>query len=160
MVMQSTVGIDFNVRDLSRGGQVYRLQMWDTAGQERYRSLIPTYLKNAQCAVFVYDVTRPSTLEDVKIWQRLFREHQEAPGVLVANKTDLSAGRYADPHAGRSRARRDKQLLLCSSSNILRSQPRPANVYLSSSMRSWISCSNTCAKRRSLWSPRAKNSKT
>lgn len=154
------MGIDFNVRDLSRGGQVYRLQMWDTAGQERYRSLIPTYLKNAQCAVFVYDVTRPSTLEDVKMWQRLFREHQEAPGVLVANKTDLSAGRYADPHAGRSRARRARRPLPCSSSSTLRFQPRPANAYPSSSMKYWISCSSTCARRSSLWNPRAKNSKT
>lgn len=158
--MQSTVGIDFNVRDLSRGAQVYRLQMWDTAGQERYRSLIPTYLKNAQCAVFVYDVTRPSTLEDVKMWQRLFREHQEAPGVLVANKTDLSAGRYAAPHAGRSRANKARQQLHCSNSDILRSQPRQVNAYLSSLMRSWISCCSTCARSRSLCSPRANNSKT
>lgn len=36
--------------------------MWDTAGQERYRSLIPTYLKNAQCVIFVFDVTRSISL--------------------------------------------------------------------------------------------------
>jgi GTPase SAR1 family protein len=60
--MKSTVGIDFNVRDIPKNGLVYRLQMWDTAGQERFRSLIPTYLKNAQCAVFVFDVTKQSSL--------------------------------------------------------------------------------------------------
>lgn len=72
MVIQSTVGIDFNIRDISRSGQVYRLQIWDTAGQERYRSLIPTYLKNAHAAVFVYDVTRQTSLENVQMWHKLF----------------------------------------------------------------------------------------
>jgi Ras-related protein Rab-6A len=87
------VGIDFNVRDLTRNAHTYRLQMWDTAGQERYRSLIPTYLKNAHCAVFVYDLTKHSSLDNLKGWYKLFSEHQNAPGVLVANKSDLTAAR-------------------------------------------------------------------
>lgn len=69
---QATVGIDFNVKDVNKNGQYYRLQMWDTAGQERYRSLIPTYLKNAHCVVFVYDVTKPTTLENIKGWHQMF----------------------------------------------------------------------------------------
>lgn len=67
--------------------------MWDTAGQERYRSLIPTYLKNAQFAVFVYDVTKESSLENIGMWYKLFKEHQDAPGILVANKIDLGNAR-------------------------------------------------------------------
>jgi GTPase SAR1 family protein len=31
--------------------------LWDTAGQERYRSLIPSYLKDAVCAIFVFDLS-------------------------------------------------------------------------------------------------------
>jgi len=46
--------------------------MWDTAGQERYRSLIPTYLKNAHCVVHVFDVTKKSSLEGVRNWHKLF----------------------------------------------------------------------------------------
>lgn len=34
-----------------------RLQIWDTAGQERFRSLIPSYLRDADVAVIVFDVT-------------------------------------------------------------------------------------------------------
>jgi Ras-related protein Rab-6A len=91
--MQSTVGIDFNVKDICKKGQNYRLQMWDTAGQERYRSLIPTYLKNAQLAVFVYDVTKESSLNSIRMWHKLFKEHQDAPGVVVGNKVDLNGAR-------------------------------------------------------------------
>lgn len=98
---QSTVGIDFNVRDLTRNGQHYRLQMWDTAGQERYRSLIPTYLKNAHCVVFVYDVTKAKTLEGLQDWYKLFTDNQEAPGIVVGNKIDLVNARYTPPNPGK-----------------------------------------------------------
>lgn len=68
--------------------------MWDTAGQERYRSLIPTYLKNAHCVVFVFDITKTKTLENLNEWYKLFTDNQEAPGILVANKLDLVNARY------------------------------------------------------------------
>ena len=32
-----------------------RLQLWDTAGQERFRSLIPSYIRDSQVAVVVFD---------------------------------------------------------------------------------------------------------
>ena len=31
--------------------------MWDTAGSERFKSLIPTYLKNANSIILTYDIT-------------------------------------------------------------------------------------------------------
>jgi len=34
-----------------------RLQLWDTAGQERFRSLIPSYLKDAMITIIVFDLT-------------------------------------------------------------------------------------------------------
>lgn len=33
MFKQATVGIDFNVKDITKNGQHFKLQMWDTAGQ-------------------------------------------------------------------------------------------------------------------------------
>lgn len=34
-----------------------RLQLWDTAGQQRFKSLIPSYLKDAHLAIVVFDLT-------------------------------------------------------------------------------------------------------
>lgn len=34
-----------------------RLQLWDTAGQERFRSLIPSYMKDAMITIIVFDLT-------------------------------------------------------------------------------------------------------
>jgi small GTP-binding protein len=69
------------------------LQIWDTAGQERYRSLIPTYLKNADCVIFVFDITNGKSLKNLGEWYRVFKENKEAPGILVGNKMDLLKGK-------------------------------------------------------------------
>lgn len=42
-----------------------RLSLWDTAGQERFHSLIPSYLRDASCAIIVYDITS-KTLNKLK----------------------------------------------------------------------------------------------
>lgn len=57
LLFQGTVGIDFLSKNLLYNGHMYRLLLWDTAGQEKFKSLIPAYLKDAHCAVLVYDIT-------------------------------------------------------------------------------------------------------
>lgn len=91
MSIQSTVGIDFHIKNLTRNGHQYRIQLWDTAGSERFRSLIPNYMKDANCAVMVYDVTRKATFNNLKTWNDLFEEHMipDAVKVVVGNKIDL-----------------------------------------------------------------------
>ena len=59
---QPTIGIDFVGKNINYKGNVCRLQLWDTAGQERFRSLIPSYLKDAICAIFVFDISSKKEL--------------------------------------------------------------------------------------------------
>lgn len=54
--MQPTVGIDFLTKTLQIDNETIRLQLWDTAGQERYRSLIPSYIKDSDACIIVYDI--------------------------------------------------------------------------------------------------------
>ncbi len=44
-------------KNLHIGNNILRMQLWDTAGQERFRSLIPSYLKDALIAFIVFDLT-------------------------------------------------------------------------------------------------------
>ena len=48
-------------------------------------------MKDANCAVMVYDITKKSTLSNLKIWNDMFEEHQmpDAVKVVVGNKIDL-----------------------------------------------------------------------
>lgn len=89
--MQPTVGIDFHIKNVTRNGRQFRIQLWDTAGQERFRSLIPNYMKDANCAVMVYDITKRSSLENLRVWNEMFELHQtpDAIKVFVGNKIDL-----------------------------------------------------------------------
>ena len=93
--MQPTVGIDFLAKNISFKGRNYRLQLWDTAGQERFRSLIPSYLKDAHCALVVFDLTCKKSLAEVEMWNTIFNENKNSDGfvVLVGNKLDLDRER-------------------------------------------------------------------
>jgi GTPase SAR1 family protein len=41
------------------------IQLWDTAGQERFRSIMPSYFKNALGVVLVYDITKRDSFENL-----------------------------------------------------------------------------------------------
>lgn len=71
-IMQPTVGIDFMSRQIQYREHVYKLELWDTAGQEKYRSLVKNYLKDADCALFVYDVYgTPCLTQDSRTYQHI-----------------------------------------------------------------------------------------
>lgn len=77
-IAQNTVGIDFIAKNVTYKDSMYRLQLWDTAGQERFRSLIPGYMRDAHCAVIVYDVSNRATFDNCKTWFEFFRLHRNA----------------------------------------------------------------------------------
>jgi small GTP-binding protein len=67
------------------------LQLWDTGGQERYKSLIPAYLKNTNCAVFIFDVTSRDSFTNLKNWIKIFEDNrpEDAATIILGNKIDL-----------------------------------------------------------------------
>jgi small GTP-binding protein len=76
-------------------GATYKLQLWDTAGQEKFKSLVPNYIRDAHCAVFVYDIARAETFRNIDSWVELFRNYKndQAVMILVGNKADMGVGR-------------------------------------------------------------------
>jgi small GTP-binding protein len=90
-LLQATIGIDFLVRNMTYQGKSYRLQLWDTAGQEQFKSLIPSYLKDSDCALIVYDTMNENSLANAEKWFQFFAEHKNLQSicVLVGNKIDL-----------------------------------------------------------------------
>jgi Ras-related protein Rab-5C len=70
-----------------------KFEIWDTAGQERFASLAPMYYRNAQAALVVYDLTKPSSLTKAQHWVAEL-QRQASPGIVIAlvgNKFDLVA---------------------------------------------------------------------
>ncbi|MCL4118806.1 UNVERIFIED_CONTAM: hypothetical protein GTU68_059339 [Idotea baltica] len=108
---EATIGVDFRERKLNIGGDDIILQLWDTAGQERFRrSMVQHYYRNVHAVVFVYDVTRPSSFENLRSWIDECNKHNlsfNLPRIIVGNKCDCKgenrvptnvAQRLADEH--------------------------------------------------------------
>ncbi|KAH9330211.1 hypothetical protein KI387_002319 [Taxus chinensis] len=72
-------------------GKTIKAQIWDTAGQERYRAITSAYYRGAVGALLVYDITKPTTFENVGRWLKELRDHADSNIVimLVGNKSDL-----------------------------------------------------------------------
>ncbi|KAI3918343.1 hypothetical protein MKX01_041663 [Papaver californicum] len=88
---KSTIGVEFATRTLQVEGKTIKAQIWDTAGQERYRAITSAYYRGALGALLVYDVTKPTTFENVSRWLKELRDHADSNIVimLIGNKTDL-----------------------------------------------------------------------
>ena len=92
---KATIGSDFDSKQLEVDGHYVTLQIWDTAGQERFQSLGPTFYRGTDCCILVYDVTKPTTFENIKKWRNEFSiqlgltNSSEFPFLLLGNKSDL-----------------------------------------------------------------------
>ncbi|KAJ1114863.1 hypothetical protein NDU88_003093 [Pleurodeles waltl] len=90
---EATIGVDFRERTLDIDGERIKIQLWDTAGQERFqKGMVEHYYRNVHAVVFVYDVTKFSTFENLPRWFEECSQHrvsQTVPRVLVGNKCDL-----------------------------------------------------------------------
>jgi Ras-related protein Rab-5C len=71
--------------------RLIEFNIWDTAGDDRYRSLAPTFIKGANVAFVVYDVTRTESFERAKIWVDELKRRMSVGMIiaLVGNKIDL-----------------------------------------------------------------------
>jgi small GTP-binding protein len=86
-----TIGVDFHVKTVEMNESKIKLQIWDVGGEERFRFLLSTYCLGANAAFLLYDVTRPSTLDNISEWTRIVRQRGgPIPIMLVGSKINLS----------------------------------------------------------------------
>ena len=45
-----------------------KFNIWDTAGQERFHTLTKMYYRDADAAIFVYDITNLESFNKLKFW--------------------------------------------------------------------------------------------
>ncbi len=93
-----TVGVEFYVKTVEvntkEGKKIVKLQIWDLGGEKRFRFLLPTYCLGSSGVFFLYDITRPETLEALESWTQIIKEkNNDIPIYLVGNKIDLESER-------------------------------------------------------------------
>lgn len=105
----STIGVKVSRKILltRRDDQIVELalMLWDLAGSEEFDRVRVSYLRGAEGAVLVCDITRPETLLSLQRYaDELRATNPEARLVLAANKCDLlgsnmaASGAYLQPH--------------------------------------------------------------
>lgn len=113
---QATIGSDFSSKQLEVNGHYVTLQIWDTAGQERFQSLGPTFYRGTDICIFVYDVTKPQSFENIARWKSEFDKQLEITGdkdfpyLLLGNKSDLP-DKAVQPSAAREYAQMNGEMI-------------------------------------------------
>nr|XP_033327442.1 ras-related protein Rab-18-B-like [Megalopta genalis]XP_033327443.1 ras-related protein Rab-18-B-like [Megalopta genalis]XP_033327444.1 ras-related protein Rab-18-B-like [Megalopta genalis]XP_033327445.1 ras-related protein Rab-18-B-like [Megalopta genalis] len=115
--MQSTVGMDYKTKQMTVDGNTVKLAIWDTAGQERFRTLTPSYYRDGQGAILVYDVTDKMTFFKLETWLTeltTYCNKTDIVKMVVGNKIDLP-NREVSTEEGLQFARRHQTMYIESS---------------------------------------------
>ena len=89
--IQMTLGVDFLLKSIEMNGENVKLQIWDFAGEERFRFLFPSYIRGANGAIFMFDITNYGSLAHVDDWFEIVEKELEydLPIIFIGGKTDL-----------------------------------------------------------------------
>lgn len=89
--LTSTLGVDFQTKNICIDNKNVSLQLWDTAGQERFRCITQSYFRKADGVMLMYDCTNEQSFLNVRQWMSDLEEvaSRGIPIMLVSNKTDL-----------------------------------------------------------------------
>ena len=93
-----TVGVEFHVKEVEFEGNNVKLQIWDFAGESQFRFLLPSYIRGASGGIFIYDITRKSSIDHVSEWfdainRGIKTEADRFPLLMVGSKSDLEDNR-------------------------------------------------------------------
>ena len=89
-----TIGVDFHIKLVEIDGQEITLRIWDFAGEEKFRFLLPSYAEGSNGGIFMFDVTRYSSIKNIDEWLTVFKhsmknQDQDIPLLIVGGKKDL-----------------------------------------------------------------------
>ena len=95
----------------------YLIDIMDTAGQERYRSMNNIFIKGSKVVIFVYDVTKERTFNELNYWVKTAKEilSTEAIYGIAGNKADLIDEIEVSDEEGRKYAKENDAMLCITS---------------------------------------------
>ena len=116
-----TIGVDFHTKQIKIEEKMVILQIWDFAGEEHFKFLLPSYVRGAAGVLFMYDITRESSLRNLPEWLEVLKEgiNQKIPLIMVGGKADLESKRVIPKEIAREAAQEHNfyKFVECSSKN-------------------------------------------
>ncbi|UOH84943.1 septum-promoting GTP-binding protein 1 [Cryptococcus neoformans] len=87
-----TLGVNFMEKAISIRNTEITFSIWDLGGQREFVSMLPLVSNDAVAILFMFDLTRKSTLNSIKEWYRQARGfNKTAIPVLIGTKYDQFA---------------------------------------------------------------------
>ncbi len=89
-ISKKFISVTENSDDSQEQSQQLQLMVWDIEGSTRFKAIAPSHLQGARGAIIVADVTRESSLQNIKGHVQLFQSINPKSGLIIAlNKVDL-----------------------------------------------------------------------
>ena len=91
----SSENVDFISKTVKWKENKVKLQIWDTVGLDNYRATTASYFRGADAIILVYDVTKSSTFDDLKVWMDKMSSVASPQSLIyiIGNKCDLMVER-------------------------------------------------------------------
>jgi len=88
---KATLGFNIYTRYINLAGNQVGLSIWDVGGQEAFKKFAFRYLIEADAAIFVADITKPETVNELEVWNEKLAEvtNRQIPKIILFNKIDL-----------------------------------------------------------------------
>ena len=92
------VCIDFAIKNLTINSSKIILQIWNLRSDPQFQFIFPDFTRGASGGIFMYDITKYSSLRNIEDWLIAFKESlsddkKEIPILMVGGKLDLSKER-------------------------------------------------------------------
>mmetsp|Transcript_29029 Transcript_29029/g.88711 ORF Transcript_29029/g.88711 Transcript_29029/m.88711 type:complete len:190 (-) Transcript_29029:2323-2892(-) len=85
-----TLGVNFMEKSITLRSTAVTFSIWDLGGHHEFLSMLPLVCNDAAAILFMFDLSRQSTLTNVKEWYRQARGlNRAAHAVLVGTKYDV-----------------------------------------------------------------------
>jgi len=95
-----TLGADFAAQKVVVEGESVLLTIWDLAGQSIFHGMRSSFYHGCKCALVVFDVTNPKSLENCYKWAKEASNYSKNTLkniYLIGNKIDLEDDRLVQP---------------------------------------------------------------
>ena len=66
MQYKSTIGADFQTKELNIEGNNIKMLIWDTPNAETFLSMGASFYRNSDCCVLVFDLTNRKSFESIE----------------------------------------------------------------------------------------------
>ena len=105
----TTIGIDFQIKNINMNNKKIKIQIWDTAGQERYRVMAKSYYNSSDGFIIVYDITKRESFNQINNWidQIVNSAPNYSKSIIFGNKNDLKDMRQVQINEGKELAKQN-----------------------------------------------------